>query len=414
MTTPLDGIRILDFTRQMAGPQGTLVLGDYGAEIIKVESLPVGDGSRETGAYFPGGESALFLMWNRGKRSIALDLRKRAALDVIERLVPTVDVLVENYRPGVADDIGIGYEAMSKLNERLVYCSVSAFGATGPIAEHPGTDPVVQAMSGVMSVTGEPDGDPCLVGVPIADFTASMLCAQAVLLGLAARERTGRGQKIDVSMLFGLMSSLATRLASYWATGDDPTPHGSAHSVVMPYEAFRAKDGYVVAGVWGSNGWPRFCRAIERPDLAEDERYAQNVDRIRVRDELKAIFDEIFVRRTVAEWDARFRAEGALFGPVHKFSEILEHPQVRAAGLVQQVEHATLGPINQLGPVIGFSETPGRIAGPPPVHGQHTREVLVEAGYGDDEIEALVADGVAKIADLPEGSAVGGGALGRG
>jgi crotonobetainyl-CoA:carnitine CoA-transferase CaiB-like acyl-CoA transferase len=407
MTTPLDGIRILDFTRQMAGPYGTLVLADYGADVIKVESLPVGDGSRETGAYFPGGESALFLMWNRGKRSIALDLRERAAIDVIERIVRRADVLVENYRPGVADDIGIGYEAMSKLNERLVYCSVSAFGPTGPIAEHPGTDPVIQAMSGVMSVTGEPNGDPCLVGVPIADFTGAMLCAQAVLLGLAARERTGRGQKIDVSMLYGLMSALTTRLASYWATGEDPTAYGSAHSVVTPYEAFRAKDGYIVAGVWGSNGWVRFCRAIDRPDLADDERYAQNVERIRLRHELKPIFDEVFAQRTVAEWDGRFRAEGALFGPVHTFSEILNHPQVESAGLVQQVQHATLGQINQLGPVIQFSETPGRITTAPPVHGQHTRDVLAEAGYSEDEIEALVAGGVAKVAELPDGSAVG-------
>jgi formyl-CoA transferase/CoA:oxalate CoA-transferase len=402
MTMALEGIRILDFSRQMAAPYGTMVLADYGAEVIKVESLPKGDGSRTTGTDFIDGVSAIFLQWNRGKQSIALDLRKPEAMEVVRRLVVDCDVLVENYRPGVADEIGIGYEAMSALNPRLVYTSVSAFGPTGPLAPYPGTDPVVQAVSGVMSVTGEADGDPLLVGVPIADFTGAMLCVQAVLLGLMARERTGRGQKIDVSMLYGLLSTLTTRLATHWTTNQDPTRYGSAHSVVVPYQSFRTKDGFAVAGVWGGEGWPKFCAAIERPELADDERFRTNIDRVRRRDELTALLQAVFVTRTTADWEQRFNAHGALFGPVHTFSEALGHPQVQQAGLVQYVDHPTLGPVKQLAPVIGMSDTPGAIRSAPPLLGEHTDEVLRRAGYSAQEIAALKASGAARAAELPQ------------
>lgn len=408
MPGPLAGVKVLDFTRHMAGPYATLVLADYGADVVKVESLPAGDPSRVTGVDFVerGGsrESALFLMWNRGKRSLAVDMRRPEGKAVIRRLALDADVLVENYRPGVAEQMGIGYAELSELNERLIHCSISAFGREGPMAGHPGTDPVVQAASGVMSVTGEPDGGPCLVGVPIADFTGAMTCVQGVLLALLARERTGRGQKVDVSMLHALMSSLTTRLASHWTTGEDPRRHGGAHSVVMPYEAFRTADGYAVAGVWGGNdGWRPFCETIGRPELADDERFPDNVSRVRRRDELKPLLDETFAERTTGEWEERFRARGVLFSPVYTFSEILAHPQVTGSGFVGEVEHPTLGRVAQLGPVIGLSETPGRIHSPPPTLGQHTRDVLGGAGYDDEGIAALARDGV--IVDAPPGRA---------
>ena len=395
MVGPLGGVRIVDFSRQMSAPYGTALLSDYGADVIKVES-PDGDPSRRTGVAFVGDESAMFLMWNRGKRSIALDMRTPEGLDAAHRLVAGADVLVENYRPGVAEEIGIGYETMRTLNERLIYCSVSAFGASGPYASRPGTDPVVQAMSGVMSLTGDRGGDPVLVGVPVADFTGAMLLIQAVLLGLRARDLTGCGQKVDVSMLAGLVSSLTTRLASYWATGEDPVRCGSAHSVVAPYQAYQTADGYIVAGAWAPEGWPRFCDAIDRGDLVDDPRFATNADRVARRDELNEILTPLLRQRTNDEWEARFDAANALFGPVCTISEILAHPQAR--GLVGMVKHRTLGELPQVASPIELSATPARMERPPPELGQHTIEVLAEAGFTGAEIDDFLRRGIAKAA----------------
>tara|TARA_Y100001960_G_C14656149_1_gene818441 strand:- start:143 stop:1306 length:1164 start_codon:yes stop_codon:yes gene_type:complete len=379
----------------MAGPYGTMLLADYGADVIKVESLPGGDSSRTVGTAFIGGESALFLIWNRGKRSIALDLRSDEGLGVIRRLVKNSDVVVTSYRPGVADKIGIGYNDLSEINPKLIYVAVSAFGDEGPLAPYPGTDPVVQAMSGVMSVTGESDRGPNLVGVPMADFTGAMVGAQAVMLGLFAREKTGKGQFIDVSMLYALMSSLTTRLASHWVTGENPGRYGSAHSVVVPYEAFETSDGYAVAGVWGGgDGWEKFCLAIENPDLVKDDRYKTNQQRVEARPELTDYLKKIFVTKTTSEWQESFNQHGVLFGPVLTFSQILNHPQVKQAGLLQSVEHPTLGEIPQLGPVIFLHDTPGEIAGPPPILGQHSLEILNEEGYQKAEIDSLLDAGI--------------------
>ena len=252
--------------------------------------------------------------------------------------------MLENYRPGQAEKYGIGYEALSAINERLVYCSISAFGQEGPLAPFPGTDPVVQAASGVMSVTGEPDRGPSLVGVPIADFTGSQQAVQGILMALLVRERTGRGQKVEISLLAGLLSALTTRLASHWTTGEDPQRFGSAHSIVVPYEAFETADGWAVAGVWGGNdGWGPFCEAVGLPALADDERYRRNEDRVRLRAELRPVLQAEFAKRTTAEWEERFRAGGVLFHPVYTFSEILGHPQVAGAGLVTSMEHPTAG-----------------------------------------------------------------------
>jgi crotonobetainyl-CoA:carnitine CoA-transferase CaiB-like acyl-CoA transferase len=386
----------------MAGPYATLALADYGADVIKVESL-TGDPSRRTGIDFIGDESALFLIWNRGKRSIALDLRTAEGKTIIHKLAADVDVVIENYRPGQADRIGIGYDVLSKINDQLIYVAISAFGPEGPLAPYPGTDPVVQAASGVMSVTGEPDHGPSLVGIPIADFTGAMVGFQAVLLGLLAREKTGRGQKIDVSMLYALLSSLTTRLASFWTTDEDPARYGSAHSIVMPYEAFPTADGYAVAGVWGGNdGWGPFCEAVGHPELAEDPRYLTNPQRVAARAELREVLATEFCRRTTAEWEERFRTLGVLFNPVYTFSQILGHEQVTQADLIQTVEHPTAGTIKQLRPIIDLHETPGEITSPPPLLGEHTHEVLRLAGYDDEQIAALVEAGVVRTASAPE------------
>ena len=384
----LSGVRILDFTRHMAGPFATAFLADYGAEVIKVESAPDGDPSRRTGVHFQGGESSLFLMWNRGKRSILVNLRSKEGVETVRRLARSCDVVLQNYRPGVAEKIGIGYDDLSKDHPELIYVSISAFGR-GPLEGLPGTDPVVQAMSGVMSVTGEPDRGPSLVGVPIADFTGGLMAVTAVNFGLLARQATGRGQHIEVSMLYGLMSSLATRLAAHWADGADPTRHGGAHSAVAPYQAFQTADGWAVAGVWGPKGWPGFCEAVGRPDLLDDPRFRTNPERIANRGALNDILIPLFRTRTTEEWASRFAAAKALFGPVHSFSDVLQHPHVRQAGLVQELEHETVGNIKQLGPPIAMSETPGALHRPPPTLGAHTREVLLEFGFDDEEITQL-------------------------
>lgn len=389
---PLDGVRVLDFSRHMSGPYGTSILSDYGADIIKVESTPVGDPSRATGTAFLGDESALFLMWNRGKRSLAVDLRSDRGRAAVLRLVEGADVVVENYRPGVADAIGIGYDALSTRNPRIIHCSVSAFGATGPLAPYPGTDPVVQAMSGVMSLTGEEDGGPVLVGAPIADFTGALLLVQGVLLALLARERTGEGQHVEVSMLAGLASSLTTRLASYWATGEEPRRNGSAHSVVAPYEAFETADGFAVAGAWAPDAWPRFCAAIERVDLVDDPRFATNADRVRNRSELNDILRPLFLSRSTADWERRFHDANALFGEVCTIGTLLAHPQ--AQGMVGEVQHATLGALPQLEPPVALSGTPGRLGRAAPVLGEHSIEILAEAGLDQDEVDSMVGSSV--------------------
>jgi formyl-CoA transferase/CoA:oxalate CoA-transferase len=397
---PLEGVKVLDFTRHMAGPYATIALSDYGADVVKVETLE-GDPSRRTGVDYIGDESALYLIWNRGKRSISLDLRSPASKPIVERLAARADVVMENFRPGQADKFGIGYEALSALNDQIVYVSISAFGAHGPLAPFPGTDPVVQAASGIMSVTGEPDRGPSLVGVPVADFTAAMVGFQAVLLGLIARDKTGRGQHIEVSMLEALISSLTTRLASHWTTGEDPTRFGSAHSVVMPYEAFETADGWAVAGVWGGNdGWIPFCEVLGLQDLAHNPRYSDNRDRVRLRDELRDPIATVFRTKTTAEWQPVFNEAGILFSPVHRFSEVFAHPQIADSDFVQEVEHPTVGALKMLGPTVHLSETPGRIASPPPLLGQHTNEVLSELGYDREEIESFTEQGVARDASV--------------
>ena len=395
----LHGIRILDFTRHMAGPYATVTLSDHGADVIKIESLPNGDHARTGGVHSVGDQSAVFLMWNRGKRSLALDMRRPEGLGVVRRMIANADVLIENYRPGVADEIGIGYEAMSAINPRLVYVALSAFGPRGPLAPFPGTDPVIQAWSGVMSVTGEAEGGPLLVGVPVADYTGSMLAVQAVALALFARERTGRGQKVDVSMLGGLLAMLSTRLANYWASGEDPQRLGSANSIYVPYQVFRTADGHVMAGSFGGDSWPRFCEALGLAELADDPRYRSNRSRFDDRDVLIPALEKRFAEHTTDEWEPRFRASGALFAPVKTVAEILAHAQVQELGLVQSVEHPTVGTIPQLGPPLEFSATPGAIRRPPPLLGEHSREVLADFAFSAAEIDALVESGI--VGDAP-------------
>ena len=395
---PLDGVRILDFTRHMSGPYATLLLGDFGADVIKIESMPHGDPTRRMGTAFIDGESGLFLIWNRSKRSIGVDMRHPESKEVVRRMLVGADMLAENFRPGVAEEMGIGYDSVSAINPRLIFLSISAFGQRGPYALSPGTDPVVQAMSGVMSVTGEADRTPVLVGIPVADFSAAMVAVQGALLALIAREKTGRGQRVDVPMLAALVFGLTTRLAGYWWGGKEPTREGSAHSAVAPYQLYRAKDGDVVAGAWTADTWPRFCTAVGRPELTDDPQFSTNLLRIENRKQMNEILSAIFQTRTVQEWEQSFREANALFGPVLEIPQVLKHPQSKAIGLVGSVSHPKLGPIPQIEPPIFMSETPGKITRPPPAYGEHTAEVLSEVGYSEIEIDNLAKKKVVHIA----------------
>jgi crotonobetainyl-CoA:carnitine CoA-transferase CaiB-like acyl-CoA transferase len=394
---PLAGIMVLDLTRHMAGPYATMMMGDFGADVIKVESVPHGDPSRRLGTNFIDGQSTMFLTWNRSKRSIAIDLRRAEGMDIVRALAKRADILIENYKPGVMDAMGIGWQTLHELNPRLIYVSVNAYGSTGPWRDRPGTDPAIQAISGVMSVTGERGGSPLLAGIPVADYSGSLLAMQAMLLGLVARQATGEGQHIETSLLGGLLFGLTTRVGPYFHTGQDPTRWGSQHSQVVPYQAFATADGYVVAGVWEEKGWAPFCRALGVPELADDPRFQSNVDRVARRDEVTAILAAEFAKRTTMEWDKCFADANALFAPVNTFSQILESEQVAANNHVIEVETAGGSKMRQIGPVLKCSSTPAKVQGGPPMLGQHTVEILRESGLDDELINSLVKSGVVRV-----------------
>jgi len=333
------------------------------------------------------------MLWNRNKRSICIDLRSSEGMKLLHRLIASADVFMENYRSGVADKMGLGYEALRALNPRLIYCSINAFGSKGPWRGVPGTDPVVQAMSGVMSVTGERAGPPVLVGYPVADYTSAMVGVQGILLALAARERTGEGQRVEISMLASLVFGLTTRVAPYFLTGKNPERFGSEHSQVVPYQAFKTADGTVVAGVWG-RGWEAFCDALALPDLGKDARFLSAQDRVTNRQQLTPILEAAFASESTKHWERRFRERGVLFSPVNSLSDVLESDQSMANELTLELEHPTAGRLRQVAPPIKMSATPGAAMRPPPLLGQHTRELLHEIGLSDEEVDRLSRDGV--------------------
>lgn len=390
---PLDGIRVVDMTRHMAGPYGAAMLADYGAVVVKIEPK-YGDQARQIGRDFVDGESGLFLTWNRGKQSIAVDYRTPEGRAVVDRLVAEADVFLHNFRPRSARQAGLDFETLRQINPTIVHACVTGFGSVGPWADRPATDPVIQAMSGVMGVTGPRGEPPVLVGIPVADFTGAMLQVIGVLMALRDRDATNEAQEVEVSMLAGLMSALTTRVSSVLYGGYEPEAMGSAHSAVMPYQAFEASDGYVIAGTWGDAGWPRFCSAIEMPELENDERFATNQLRLENRDELESILSERFARRTRAEWDEAFRVADALFGHVYKVSEALEQEQAEASQLFCEVEHSKIGPLKMLAPPIRISSAGRRKLDPPPLLGEHTVGILRSIGYDEELIQRLVDDGI--------------------
>lgn len=410
----LDGLRVLDLSQGAAGPTCAMILGDHGAEVVKVEP-PAGEWGRGLGPPFWHGVAAAYLGMNRNKRSLALDLKRPAGREIVRRLAERSDVLVESFRPGVLDRLGLGYQALRARNPRLVFCSITAFGPSGPWRDRPGVDGVVQAMSGLMSVTGTADGEPVKVGVPAADMTAAFLAAQGILLALFARERSGTGQRVSVSLLDALLAFQAIPLTMYLAGGEAPRKVGSAAPYAAPNEAFPTRDGAIMLAAYTPQRWAALCRVIGRPDLEHDPRFSSNAERVRNRSALVAELSACFRQRTTAEWLALLEAADVVCGPLLDYPELVAQPQVAENQMVVELRHPWHGPFRTVGIPLKLEATPGAARAHAPLVGEHSAEVLAELGYRAEEIAALVADGTVVVAEPGARQAIGAaGALAEG
>ncbi|MBI2352407.1 MAG: CoA transferase [Deltaproteobacteria bacterium] len=392
---PLAGVKVLDLTRVLAGPYCTMFLGDLGAEVVKIEQPEVGDDTRAWGPPFAGGESAYFLCINRNKKSVTLDLKSNQAVGLLRHLAEGADVLVENFRPGTMERLGLGERELRAVNPRLIYASLSGFGADGPMKDWPGYDLIIQAWGGLMSVTGMPDGEPTKVGVAIVDIVAGLMLGKAILAALFARERTGVGQKLETSLLEAEVACLINAGSNYLVGGVVPGRWGNAHPNIVPYQSFKSRDGYLVIGVASEGIWRRLCQAIGMPGLADDPRFARNPQRVEHRGELIDILTEIFLQRDTAAWMTLLIDAGVPCAPVQTIDQVFHAPQVIAREMVVEIPHPTAGTLRMAGLPVKFSGTPASIRLAPPLLGQHTAEVLRSwLRLDDSAIDDLKSKGV--------------------
>ena len=392
----LDGMRVLDCTQIMAGPFCTLLLADMGADVIKIERPEGGDDIRHTGPFIDGW-SAPFLGVNRNKRSLALDLRSDRGRDVIKHLVASADVMVQNFRPGILKRMGLGYDDLHPLRPELIYCSISGFGNTGPYSHRGGFDLVAQGMSGLMSFTGMADGPPVKVGVPITDLNAGMYAAYGILTAYINRLKTGKGQEVDASLIESGIAYTFWESASYFNTGQVPEPLGSAHRLSAPYQALHTSDGYMNLGAANQRTWEAFCRAVGLEDLLTDERFTTNTDRKAREDELASLLEETLRTQPTAYWVNLLEEAGVPAGPIYNLAQVYNDPHVRARNMVVELDDPHLGTIKHIGVPVKLSDTPGTIRHRAPDLGEHSREVLLEAGYTPAEVESLVEHGVIRV-----------------
>ena len=393
-TGPLAGMRVLELAQIMAGPTAGMMLADMGADVVKVEKLPGGDDSRGYREPRVNGVSAPFLILNRNKRGIALNLKHARGREVLLRLVRDADVLTENYRRGALEKLGLGYDVLSKANPGLIYCAISGYGRDGPYADKGGFDLIAQGVSGLMSITGEPDGPPVKTGNPVADINAGILAVTGILAAWAHRLKTGEGQIVDTSLMEAALQQTYWHAAIHFATGESPGPTGSAHILTAPYQAFRAKDGWINIGGANQANWERIAEGLGHPEWRDDARFRTNSDRMANLPALTTLMNAALATRTKAEWIDTFDAAGVPVGPVNSIGEALSHPQALARGMVVDLVHPQAGATKALGCPVHFSATPTSVTRPAPMLGEHTREVLAEAGYSDAEIDAFVAEGV--------------------
>ncbi|WP_212523488.1 CoA transferase [Actibacterium sp. MT2.3-13A] len=390
---PLRGMKVIELAHIMAGPVCGLMLADMGADVIKVEK-PDGDDSRRFLPPAIEGESAAYMMMNRNKRGLALNLKDPAAVEALRRLLAEADVVIENYRMGTMERLGLGYETLREINPRLIYCEISGFGRTGPYAQRGGFDLIAQGMSGLMSITGEgPGRAPVKPGAPISDINAGILAAMGVSAAYASMLQTGRGQKVDTSLFEAAITQTYWQSAIAFATGEAPGPLGSAHPLNAPYQAFRTRDGWINVGAANQRNWLRFLDVIGKPELDTDPRFASNHDRMQHLPELVNLLEETLVTETTGTWLHRMEAAGLPAGPVLNILEMHADPQARAREMIVELDHPRAGTVQTLGHPVKFSETPGAVRRPAPLLGQHSREVLAEAGYGEAQIEAMIAAG---------------------
>ena len=397
MSGPLAGLRVVEFAHIMAGPTCGRMLADMGADVIKVEPVAGGDATRGFSPPDLDGESAAFMMLNRNKRGVALDLKSEAGLEVARRLVDRADVLIENHSTGTMDRLGLGYDLLNETNPGLIYCEISGFGRTGPMAHLGGFDLISQGYSGIMSVTGEGEGRPPVkCAPPLTDITAGILAAMGILAAYVQRLETGKGQRIDTSLFEAGVTQSFWQAAVTLATGVSPGPLGSAHPLTAPYQAFETSDGWITVGGSNQATWHRLVEVVGLPELAEDPRFLENTDRMRNVNVLASVLGERFKTRPTAEWLGLLEEGGVPAGPVASIGDMLEFPQTLARDMVIDVEHSKLGPVRTIGFPVKFSETPAAVDRGAPLLGEHTRQVLAELGYTGEEIEEFIGSGVAR------------------
>lgn len=395
MTLPLNGVRILDLSRMLAGDYGAMILGDMGADIIKIEDPDEGDPLRKMPPHFLAGESAYFLAINRNKKSITLNLTKPKGREVFYQLVKKSDVVFDNFRPGILEKLGADYQSIRKQNPRIISCSISSYGATGPYKDMPGFDLVIQALSGAMSITGEPGRDPVRMGIPMGDLAGSMFASFAISAALYGREKTGLGSRIDLSMLDCLVS-LLTYVGQYWFAGGGLPQHaGSGHASVVPYRAYKTKDGFLTIAIFVEKFWGKLCAAVGRPELADEPKYATTAMRLKNRNEVDTMLEERFATGTTDEWIKKLYDAGIPAAPVNTIDQVFANPQIQARNMKIEINHPKCGRYEMIGNPIKIDGAPDCLTVPPPFLGQHTEEIFTQIlGYSKTDIEQLKKEGV--------------------
>lgn len=394
MASPLDGIKVLDLTRVLAGPYATMLLGDLGAEVIKIEQPGTGDESRNFGP-FKNGFSLYFMSVNRGKRSVTLNLKTDRGQAIFKQLLKQTDILVENFRPGTMKNLGLDYKTLKSEHPSLIYAACSGFGHTGPYAQQGAYDMIIQGMGGIISITGEPEGPPVRVGTSISDITAALFTTIGILSALHHRNQTGRGQFVDVAMLDSLVAVLENAVVRYFATGEAPKPLGARHPAITPFEAFASADGHVIIALGNDTLWAKFCEHVDRQELISDERFRTNADRTENHSELFPILSDIMSQRTTDDWIDALGNIGVPCGPINTMDKVVSHPQVQAREMITRVAHQITGDVEVPGVPIKLSETPGNVDAPAPSLGEHTTEILTDVlKMSPDEVAKLKQDGV--------------------